>query len=256
MITEMTKISVVIITLNEERNIERCLESVKTVGDEVIVVDSGSTDGTRDICERHGVRFFPHPWQGFGAQKNFGNEQARFDLILSIDADEALSPELALSILDIKQRECEAGAFKFNRLTNYCGRHWVRHGGWYPDDKVRLWRRGCAHWNSAEVHEALIMEPGTKVEHLKGDLLHYTYQDIGEHLRRADSYTSLWARNAFAAGKRTNAFTVWFKSGFTFLRDYFFRLGLLDGWYGYTVCRLSALVTFLKYFKLRELQKK
>jgi glycosyltransferase involved in cell wall biosynthesis len=250
------KISVVIITKNEERNIERCLNSVGPVADEIIVVDSESTDSTREICERHRVRFFSRPWPGFGAQKNFGNEQAQFDLILSIDADEALSPELVDSIVRIKQGECKADAFRFNRLTNYCGRHWMRHAGWYPDDKVRIWRTGCARWDAAEVHESLIMSPESKVEHLSGDLLHYTYQSIGEHLRRADSYSSLWAHDAFARGKRTNAATIWFKSGFTFLRDYFFRLGILDGWYGYTVCRLSALVTFMKYFKLRELQQK
>lgn len=251
----MNTISVVVITFNEERNIERCLQSVQPVADEIIVVDSFSTDLTEEICKRYGVRFFQNKWPGYGKQKNFANELASCSFILSIDADEVLSDTLAESIVRIKTAGHAADAYKFNRLTNYCGRKWIRHCGWYPDAKVRLWRNGKAHWDYAEVHESLIVEADAATEWIKGDLLHYTYQSIADHMKIADKYTTLLAHKYDAQNKKTNILSLVTKSSFCFIRDYFFRRGILDGYYGFVICAIASFSTFLKYAKLRELQK-
>lgn len=251
----MQKISVVIITLNEEKNIARCLNSVTGIADEVVVVDSGSTDGTSQICKEYGARFISHPWQGFAETKNFANSQALHPLILSLDADEALSEELRNSIRKIKNEGFSGVVWSMNRLTNYCG-SWIKHCGWYPDKKIRLFHRDTAHWKGLLIHETLDINTGIKVNHLKGDLFHYSYYTIGEHVAQANHYTDLAAQEAFSKGKSAGWFDIIFKPLVRFIRDYFFRLGFLDGHYGFVICRLSANATFLKYVKLRELIRK
>lgn len=247
----MLQISAVIITLNEEKNISRCLTSLEGIVDEVVVVDSGSTDGTEIICREHGVRFLHHDWEGYGAQKNFGNDQAGFDWILSLDADEALSESLRQSILQMKH-EPRGSAFSMNRLTNYCG-HWIHHCGWYPDRKTRLFNRRNARWNLELVHEDLVLALGTTTGFLQGDLLHYSFYSREEHLRQIEKYSSLVARQFFEKGKQAGWMKMMVSGPARFLRDYLFRLGFLDGGAGFTVCRLSAWAAYLKYKKLRQL---
>ena len=166
-------ISAVIITKNEERNIRRCLESVKDVVDEIVVVDSLSTDATEEICRGYNVKFVKQQWLGYSDQKNYANGLASNDWILSIDADEQLSEELKTSINEIKKNDIsEDKVFSMNRLTNYCGK-WIRHCGWYPDKKIRIWNRNVGSW-SGEIHETIVFSAKTNEILLEGDLLHYS----------------------------------------------------------------------------------
>jgi glycosyltransferase involved in cell wall biosynthesis len=224
------------------------------VVEEIIVVDSGSTDNTEAICEKFGVRFVYQNWLGYGAQKNFANSLATCDYILSVDADEALSNRLKKSILDIKQKPV-AVACSVNRLTNYCGKKWVRHCGWYPDSKVRLWKKGVAEWSLDELHETLLLPTGTTVSSLTGDLLHYSYHTIYEHITQLNKFTDIGATACFQKEKKITIFKIIYKSAWKFIRDYFFKCGFLDGYYGFVICRISAFATFIKYVKVRELQK-
>lgn len=246
----MNRISAIIITQDEERNIGRCLESLRGVADEVVVVDSGSTDGTEGICREAGVRFEHHDWEGYSRQKNYANGLASHPWILSLDADEALSPTLRESLLEWKAEECRQAAYHMNRLTNYCG-HWIRHCGWYPDPCTRLFPKDAARWDGL-VHERLTFHFPLSTFRLKGDLLHYSYYSVEEHASRQVHYATLAARKAHEAGKRTGAVGVWLRPKWNFVRNYVLKGGFLDGHAGYTVCRMSAFYTFIKYALLRE----
>lgn len=248
----MVKLSVVIITFNEERNIARCLASVKGVADEIVVVDSFSTDRTAEICASFGVRFLQHPFTGYIEQKNYALGCAAFDHILSMDADEALSPELEKSILDVKSSWTHE-AFTMNRLTNYCGQ-FIRHGGWYPDRKIRLFKKGKGKWAGENPHDRYVPENPQNTQFLKGDLLHYSYYSIEEHIAQVNKFSSIGARSALAAGKRGSLVAIIFKPFYRFIRDYFLLAGFLDGYKGFLVAVISAHATFLKYTKLRVLQ--
>lgn len=251
-------LTAVIITQDEERNIGRCLTSLEGVADEVVVVDSGSTDGTEAICRQHGVRFVHHPWEGYSEQKNWAETQATGEWVLSIDADEALSERLRTTLLVLKSKGfADAGRptlYRLKRLTNYCG-SWIRHCGWYPDAKIRLWRHGTVRWQG-DIHETLVWQEAYAVETLEGDLLHYSYYTLDEHVRRQPKYYRLGAQEAYEAGKRCGWATLIAKPCYTFVRDYFFRLGMLDGIAGYLVCHMNAHYTLMKYATLRELCKK
>ncbi len=249
----MPALSVVIITLNEEKNIGRCLDSVKAVADEMVVVDSFSSDRTEEICKEKGVVFHQNKWPGYGAQKNLGHSLARHDFIFSIDADETLSEELTSSLLHWKEYPGH-DAYAMNRMTNYCG-HWIRHCGWYPDTKVRLFDKRKVRWDLELVHEELIMEPGSTTGFLRGDLLHYSFHTVEDHLRQVEKYSSLVAKQFFERGKKAGWMKMMLSGVVRFLRDYFFRLGILDGRAGFTVCRYSAKAAYLKYKKLRDLNR-
>ncbi len=247
----MAMLSVVIITLNEERNIERCLRSVEGLTDDIVVVDSGSDDLTATICHSYGVRFQTHEWLGYTETKNFANSLAKYPLILSLDADEALSDELKQSILEVLANQ-KASAYSMNRLTNYCGK-WIKHGGWYPDKKIRLFNYSEGSWSGSLIHEAIIMNNGAAVEHLKGDLLHYSYHSIADHVIQANNFTDLTAQKAFDANKKSSVFHILFNPVIKFKKDYFLKAGFLDGYYGFIICSISAFATFLKYAKLHQL---
>ena len=248
----MHTLSVVIITFNEERNIKRCLDSVAPVADEIIVVDSHSTDATEAICDRYGAKFFTQDWLGYVDQKNLANDLATCDLILSIDADEALSEELAKSIQNIKNQPIENKAFSMNRLMNYCGK-WIRHGGWYPDVKVRIFRRGRAEWTGKKVHETLALAEPTEIVHLNGDLLHYSFYTVEEHIRQNEKFALLSAEEMVEAGKKATLFKAYTHAVWKFLRDFIFKAGFLDGKTGFTISRINAKCVRLKYKKAIEL---
>lgn len=249
----MVKLSVVVITLNEERNLRRCLESVKTIADEILVLDSFSTDKTEEIARSFGARFVQHTFEGHIEQKNVALNLASHDYILSLDADEALSPDLQKSVLYIKSK-WNAQAYSMNRLTNYCGQ-FIRHGGWYPDRKIRLFKRSAGKWGGENPHDRFITAPGISIVRLKGDILHYSYYSIEGHIGQVNKFTSIGAKSAFAAGKRSNFIYLLFSPCIKFVKDYFLKAGFLDGYYGWVIARISAHATYLKYVKLRELEK-
>ena len=248
-------ISAVIITLNEQDNIGRCLESVADVADEVVVVDSFSTDATADICIRHGARFIKHPFEGHIEQKNYAMLQATHDYVLSLDADEALSETLKQSILRAKSN-WEFDGYSLNRLTNYCGK-WIKHCGWYPDLKIRLWDRRKGKWGGVNPHDRVIMSTGAEVCHLPGDLFHYSYPSIRHHVSQINTFSEIAAREAYNRGRKTYViFDIILNPDLTFLKKYFLSLGVLDGYAGFLISIHTAYGKFLKYTKLRELHKK
>jgi len=245
-------LSAVVITLNEERDIARCLESLHGVADEIVVVDSGSIDRTEEICRSHGAGFVRQAWLGYAAQKNFANALAENDWILSLDADEALSEGLKRSILEVKARG-ELRVCRFARMTNYCGR-WVRHGGWYPDRKVRMFDRRTTRWEGA-LHEELRGFSAAEVVLLEGDCLHYSYATVADHHRQADRFTTLAAEELFRRGQRAGSWRLHLSPVWKFVLDYVLRLGFLDGSAGLRIAWLSAGATRMKYLKLRRLER-
>ncbi len=250
----MIKISVVIISFNEEKNIERCLLSVKEVADEIIVLDSFSKDATENICRKHGVRFVQHAFDGHIQQKNRAISFASNPHILSLDADEALDDTLVKSIKQVKANFIK-DAYYMNRLTNYCG-HWVKHCGWYPDAKLRLWDSRKGHWTGINPHDKYELFKGDKNSgFLKGDILHYSYYSVEDHYKQVEYFTSISAKAYFEKGK----YAAWYKLIANpiakFIDHYILHLGFLDGKAGYLISRISAYATYLKYKKLRKLQK-
>jgi glycosyltransferase involved in cell wall biosynthesis len=246
------KISAVIITHNEERNIERCLKSVMKVADEIIVVDSNSTDKTEEICKTFGVNFVFQKWLGYGEQKNFANSLAKYEYILSLDADEVLSEKLQSSILETKQN-FTADAYNFNRLTFFYGKP-VKHCGWYPDRKIRLFNKQKAHWEG-NVHETLIFPESFYVKFLAGDLLHYTTDNLFSQIEKINKYSDSYAISAVAKGKKANLLKLISKPKYKFFHVYFIKLGFLDGWNGFLISCLSALDAFFRLCKMRMYQK-
>lgn len=245
-------ISAVIITRNEAHNIARCLISLQLLVDEVIVVDAESTDDTQRIASEHGARVIVRAWTDYSDQKNFANGEARGPYLLSMDADEAISAELRASLMEATAKGL-TGAYQFNRLTNYCGT-WIRHGGWYPDTKVRLFPKEGAQWQGEHVHEELHLAPGTTVQQLNGDLLHYSYPTVSSHEERIERYSDLHARKLLAAGKQPSLLKRLFSPMVKFVQGYIFRLGILDGKAGLSIARLSARAVRLKYAKLQRLR--
>ena len=242
----MEKISAVIITKNEEKNIGRCLESLNGVADEVIVVDSYSSDATKEICKSHGAIFLQRKFVDYSDAKNHGNDHAQFPFILSLDADEALSDELKANLLEVKSNP-KADGYNMNRLTNYCGK-WIHHCGWYPDTKLRLFRKAKAKWVGA-IHETLELD-GT-VKHLKGNILHYSYSSIQQHLEKINHFTEMQAVSLFEKGKKTNNAKIVFGPMFEFFKKYILKGGILDGYYGLVISILSGYYKFCKYAKLK-----
>lgn len=247
----MISLSVVIITLNEEKNILRCLESVKNIADEIVVVDSLSTDRTEEICRGYGVKFIKNPFPGHIEQKNFAITQASSKYILSVDADEALSPELEKSISEVKNNWKYDGCY-FNRLNNYCGK-WIKHGGWYPDRKMRLWDSTKGTWKGNNPHDRYELAEGATSYFLKGDLLHYSYHSVYQHIEQINKFTEIGAKADFNRGRKVSFPVLILIPLWKFIRDYFFKLGILDGYYGLIICKLSSYAAFIKYVKIREL---
>ena len=247
----MPEITVAIMTLNEERNIERCLASLNGIADEILVVDSYSTDRTEEICRQYGAKFIRHPFEGYIEQRQFSIEQSGHDHVLVIDADEALSEELRAGIQKVKDNWTHDG-YDFNRLNSFCGQ-WIRHCGWYPDRKMRLFDRRKATVKGSNPHDEIFLAKGASQMHLKGDLLHYTYYSVDGHIQQVNRFTSIQAKNLFERGKKASWFSILFSPPYKFFRHYFIQLGFLDGYYGYLICRNMAYSTFLKHAKLKAL---
>lgn len=247
----VNKISATIITLNEEKNIGRCLDSLKDIVDEIIVVDSHSIDNTVEICRQKGAKVEIKDWEGYSKTKNHANSLANYNYIFSIDADEAVSDELASSIKKEKEKGLE-GTYSMNRLCNYCGK-WIKHCGWYPDKKMRIFPKSTTKWQG-EIHETLTTTTIHNT-HLKGDLLHYSYYTIAEHDERLEKYAELGAKSAYAKGKKSNLVKIVFKPFFKFLKTYFLKAGFLDGYYGLIISKKTSYENYLKYLKLYKLQK-
>lgn len=249
----MVKISAIIITYNEERNIERCLDSILSVADEIVVIDSFSTDRTCDICEARGVKVVKHPFKSHIDQKNFAITQASHDVILSLDADEYLSDELMHSILEVKET-WPYDAYRMNRLSNYGGK-WIRHGNWYPDQKIRLWKKYLGLWGGENPHDKVILKRGVKVMHLHGDLLHRAYVDSSETLSKIQSYSTIFAKENVGR-KTTSAFSIMLHTFFAFFKSYVIKRGFLDGYEGLVVAMAVSNHVFYKYAKLNEINHK
>lgn len=241
-----------IITYNEERNIQACIESIQPLVDEIIVVDSYSSDRTTAICEKLPVKFIQHPFAGWIEQKNFAVAQARFDRILSLDADERISATLRHSILAVKQNWNADGYF-FNRLNNYCG-VWLKHA-WYPDKKLRLWDRRYGRFGGTNPHDAVLLQRGKAVK-LRGDLLHYAYESLENHYVQISKYAVIIAHAKHAKGQRaTFPVHVILNPIFKFFRRYVLGMGFLDGYYGLMFSVLSAHLNFMKYARLWEMNR-
>jgi glycosyltransferase involved in cell wall biosynthesis len=247
------QISAVIITYNEERNIQRCLDSLAGVADEIVIVDSYSTDRTEEICRSYNAIFIKHKFTGHIEQKNWAILQASSPYILSLDADESLSKELKDSIVRVKEDWTHEGYY-FNRLTNYCGK-WIRHTSWYPSRKLRLWDSRQGNWGGFNPHDRFMMNRGSTHSFLKGDLLHYSYYSVSEHLHQINSFSSIMAHSYYDRGRRSNFFSITFRPFWRFLKDFIVLRGFLDGYYGFIVSVNSAHEVFLKYIKLRNIFK-
>lgn len=240
------KISGVVIAFNEEAKIEACLRSLREVCDEIIVLDSGSSDGTVAIAQNLGAKVFTRAFQGHIEQKNAAIQFAKNEWILSLDADEVLSQELIEAILRIKDPLPQT-AFRFKRLNNYCGK-WIRHGAWYPDRKIRLWHQHHGIWGGQNPHDRVIVQAGVTIVDIPCNILHYSY-DKPEDLRQQSERFATIAH----AQLRANGTSAWriplIRAIFKFCRDYFFKVGFLDGSAGFIIAYHNARYTYLKYAK-------
>lgn len=246
-------ISAVIITKNEEKNIERCLDSLTGIADEIIVVDSYSEDNTPKICTEKKVRFIQVNWMGYSETKNHANSYAESAYILSLDADEALSEELRAELIEMKSNGFTKEAYSIKRLTNYCGK-WIYHCGWYPDWKLRLWKRGKGEWKG-EIHEKIELSDSASIGKLRSDILHYSYYNINEHIRQMISFTDLMAKDYYQKNIPIGIGKLIFSPFVKFFRAYFLFGGFRDGFYGFVICTLSSMATFLKYAKAIQLKR-
>lgn len=243
-------LSAAIIAYNEEHNIARCIESLKGVADEIVVVDSFSTDRTAAIAESLGAKVIAHAFEGYGPQKGFAEAHTSHDWVLNIDADECLSPGLRDSILRMKAAP-DCVAYRLNILTNYCGA-WIRHCGWYPNPKVRLWNKTLGKMNTDKVHEGWFPhDPSARIGQMKGDLLHYSFPDISTHIRKIEHYSDMGARFDVERGKNVSLLKIILAPKWAFFVSYILRAGFLDGYYGYIVCKNSAFAAYAKYAKIR-----
>lgn len=247
------EISVVIITHNEEKRLEPALRSVEGVASEIIVVDSFSTDDTVKIARKYTDKVFGRKWTNFADQKNYANNQASFPWILSLDADERLSPQLRQEILQLKKGEPGCAGFSMPRRAFYFGK-WIRHSGWYPDRKVRLFRKDSARWEGEYIHEKLVVEG--KIEKLKGSIYHFTYQNISDHLARINRFSDLGAQKLYAQRKKCRWYHLVFLPLFRFIRSYILKAGFLEGYAGLIISVLHGYAIFVRYAKLKEIWKK
>ena len=245
----MNRLTACLITLNEEHNLPRALASLAGIANEIVVVDSGSTDRTAEIAKAHGVSFFERTFTNHADQKNYAASRARNDWIFLLDADEELSSELRNSLLEWRKRDPEFPVYEMARLTWYLGA-WIHHSRWYPDFQRRLYRRDGASF-SGMIHSALRFKG--KAGRLTGDLLHYTIRTFAEHEAKVEGYTTVIAQELFSRGKQSWRAAMWLAAPWTWFQNYVLYLGFLDGRRGWLIARMAARGTWLKFKKLGKL---
>jgi glycosyltransferase involved in cell wall biosynthesis len=245
----MPRLSVTVIALNQEANLGPCLETV-AFADDLVVVDTGSTDGTLEVARTYTPRVFSSPWLGFGRTKNFALDQAEGDWVFSLDTDERVPPELQAEIQAVLAADGPLDGYRVPRKNYFCGR-WIRHLGWYPDYTLRLFRRGRGRFRDREVHEEVLVDGA--VGNFHTPLEHYSYRSVSEYVSRMDRYARLAAQEMAKAGRRPFPGELLFRPFFSFLHLYFIRRGFLEGAPGYTLAVLMSMYKFLKYYYLREL---
>lgn len=245
----MKKISAIIITKNEESNLERCLRSVSWV-DEIIVVDSESTDRTVEIAKSFKAKIFYPEWKGFGPTKQYALDQAGGEWVLSIDADEEVSFTLKNEIKQLLENEPDCDGYRVPRKTQLLGR-WILHSGWYPDYVLRLIKKDAGRFTQVLVHEKIEVEG--KIGNLHNPLMHYSYPTLEDYLRKLDQYSTLGAEELFAAGKKFSPLQMIFKPPLSFIKKFVFQRGWRDGWEGFLIAYLTSTGTLLRYAKLRSL---
>jgi len=248
------KLSVVIITLNEEDRIEDALESCTGIADEIVVVDGYSNDRTVEIAEKYGAKIYKNQFVDFGSQKNFALDKAENQWVLNLDADERISETLEKEIRQLKQKpgkEIDADGFLIKRKTFYLGR-WIKHSGWYPDRKLRLFRKDKSRWQG-RIHEGLILEGKTKK--IAGDILHFTYRNITDHINRLNRYSYMQAEDIARKKKKLLYLRALLLPPITFIRFYLWKLGILDGLPGLVIALVSSWATAMKYLKAIEMRR-
>jgi len=243
------KITATIITLNEERNIARSIESLRCC-DEILILDSGSVDRTVELAENLGARVIEAGWRGFAGQKNWAAEQASHDWILSLDADEALSESLEAEVLTLKKNGARYDAYTMPRLANYLGR-WILHSGWYPDRKIRLYDRNKGKWIGDFVHESVQVDG--RLGHLESNILHFTCESLSEHVKTMERYTTLAAQEIAARQIPVPLWRLILDPSWTFWKTYVWQRGFQDGLEGLIIAYMAAFYTFLKYAKARNM---
>ncbi|MEA3317767.1 MAG: glycosyltransferase family 2 protein [Bacteroidota bacterium] len=247
----MIKLSAVIITYNEEKNIERCILSLKSLADEIVVIDSFSTDKTEEICKKHNVNFSKHKFEGHIQQKNYALTCTNNNYILSLDADEAISAKLKEKILDVKSN-WKYDAYRVNRYNNYCGQ-WIKHSNWYPDRKTRLFDKRKGQWGGINPHDKFILNKNCTRKNLHADLLHWVIPSYYAHIDKANKFSSIAATEAFNRGNKANILTIFSHSFWRFIKTYFLKKGFLDGYNGFVISAFTSYTVFLKYIKLRQI---
>ncbi|MFO7924902.1 MAG: glycosyltransferase family 2 protein [Bacteroidales bacterium] len=250
----MPEISAVIITFNEEANIERCLKSVRNVADEIIVVDSFSTDKTSEICSKYKARFVHNTFNGYIEQKNFALSMAKYPVVLSLDADEALSAELENSILKVKE-DWRHDGYYCNRINNFYGK-WMRHNSKYPDWVMRLFDKERGSWGGLNPHDRVELRRGSSTARLKGNIEHYSYKSISEHINKVNLFTDIAANAYYKNNISAGYLKIFIHPAWKFFRELIIRRGILDGYYGVVLGGIKSFETFLKYIKLRHLYRK
>jgi glycosyltransferase involved in cell wall biosynthesis len=241
-------LSIIIITKNEAAKIKRTVEAALQVSDDIIIIDSNSSDDTVSIANSLGAKCFIQPWLGYGAQKNFGHQYTTYDWILSIDADEVLSNALIHRIKNLKLNNPNI-VYDIDFKTYFCN-HLIRFGGWNPQHHIRLYNKQLVEWDTLEVHEQLKIPKEVMIEPIQESILHYSYDTLEQYLQKSENYTNLFAERLFARGKKS----TWIKRNlspvFTFIKEYIFKLGILDGKMGFKVACLNMNYTRMKYVKL------
>lgn len=244
------RLSVVLIVKNEALNLAACLDSVKDLADEIVVLDAGSDDETVNVAESYQANVYVNAdWPGFGKQRQIAQQYASGDWIFMLDADERVTPELSGEIREIVNKITPDKGFYMPRLSWVFGRY-IRHGGWYPDYVLRLYPRHLGQYNDSLVHEKVVLDKSVQTEKLKGDMLHYTYDDLNHYLTKSANYAKAWSQQRQARGKKTSLWTAWMHGLACFMKMYVFRLGFLDGKQGWLLAYLSSYSTFAKYADL------
>lgn len=249
----MKLLSVAIITFNEEKNIKRCLESIESIADEIIIIDSFSTDRTKEISlQFKNVRFIEQHFLGYIEQKNFALQKTSNPFVLSLDADEALDKTLLQNIEIEKVNGFTMDGYTMNRCSNFCGK-WIKHGTWYPDVKLRLFNKENGYWGGTNPHDKVVLNSHTITKHLTGDILHYTYYTIEEMIAQMNKFTTIQAEAMHKKSQKSNWIKLFINPTIAFINGYIFKAGFLDGKDGFTIAKTVAYQTHLKYAKLKKL---